>query len=245
MVCAARGGAVAAGVRRDRSRRHVRPRRAGACHAATAWRRWQRRRVAASGGAAVAAAAWLRAARAAGSALRRTALGWRAAPGRCGVGRGAFGAAAGRCRGDERSARRSGRCRRPAGSAPVRLRWATIALIWSIPASTWVTMSGVTVRVWSRSFPSTFSPAWATRSSLGRPRNPQVPLIVCTSRKMSPSVSASSGRTFQRHQRAVEFGQALVRLGQEIGEQIVHGSPLASPSTGREANPWQDFANKR
>src|SRR6185437_14080461 len=40
---------------------------------------------------------------------------------------------------------------------------------------------------------STFSPAWATDSRRGKPRNPQVPLMVWTSRKMLLSNAGSFG----------------------------------------------------
>ena len=39
-------------------------------------------------------------------------------------------------------------------------------------------ISGVRTSAPSRSLLSTFSPAWVSASSLGRPRNPEVPLIV-------------------------------------------------------------------
>ena len=41
-------------------------------------------------------------------------------------------------------------------------------------------------------------------------------------------------RALQGNQSAVEFSQALVRLGQKVGKQIVHGSPLGSPVLGRD-----------
>jgi len=81
----------------------------------------------------------------------------------------------------------------PAGSAPDWDNPARIAFMRSSAARIWLTISGDADSVASRSWPSTFSAAWATRSSLGRPKKPQVPLIVCTIRKMSPSVAASSG----------------------------------------------------
>ena len=81
----------------------------------------------------------------------------------------------------------------PATSLPVAARPPRIALIRSSAARTRVTVSGVAVSTPSRTFPSTFSAACATCSNRGRPRKPQVPLIVCTSRKISDSVSWSSG----------------------------------------------------
>jgi hypothetical protein len=42
------------------------------------------------------------------------------------------------------------------------------------------------------------------------------------------------GRAFQGHESNVKFGEALIRLGQEVGKKIVHGSPLGSPMLGRE-----------
>ena len=47
----------------------------------------------------------------------------------------------------------------------------------------------------SRSRPSRFSPEWASFSSRLKPRNPVVPLIVCTERKISPIKPASCGRS--------------------------------------------------
>ena len=38
------------------------------------------------------------------------------------------------------------------------------------------------------------------------------------------------GRTFQRHQRDIEFGEAFVGLGQEVGEQIIHWGPPWRPA---------------
>jgi hypothetical protein len=81
----------------------------------------------------------------------------------------------------------------PSGSAPVVPRPVRIAFTRSNAVSTRLIMSGVTARAQSRTLPSTLSPACATRSRRGRPRKPQVPLIVCTMRKISASVAASSG----------------------------------------------------
>ncbi len=86
----------------------------------------------------------------------------------------------------------------PAGSASVAASPAMISLIRSIAASTALTSSGVTTSSPSRTRPSTFSPACATRSSRGRPRKPQVPLMVWTSRKISERVGASSGARSSR-----------------------------------------------
>ena len=102
------------------------------------------------------------------------------------------------------SAPRSARHRRPPARLPVAARPATIALIRSSAVSTRLTMSGVAVSTPSRTLPSTFSAACATCSSRGRPRKPQVPLIVCTRRKISDSVSPVVRRALQLHQRDVQ-----------------------------------------
>ena len=81
----------------------------------------------------------------------------------------------------------------PACSVPVAARSATMSLIRSSASSTRLTRTGVGRRLPSRIRLSTFSPACATFSSRGRPRKPQVPLIVCTRRKMPDRVSPSSG----------------------------------------------------
>ena len=81
----------------------------------------------------------------------------------------------------------------PAGSWAVAASASTICLMQSSAARIVVMFSGVTFRTLSRTRPSTFSAAWATRSRRDRPRNPQVPLIVCTMRKISESVSSSFG----------------------------------------------------
>ncbi len=133
----------------------------------------------------------------------------------------------------------------PAGSAPVSASAVTIALMRSIAARIRLTMAGVTASVLSRSLPSTFSPAWATCSSRGRPRKPQVPLMVCTRRKIPDSVSASSGVRSSVTSATSRVGQAFVGLGQEIGEQIVHCEPLCNPARRVGRNPWQHSTNKR
>ncbi len=46
--------------------------------------------------------------------------------------------------------------------------------------------------------------------------------MVCTRRKISESVPASSGVRSSLHQRDIEFGKALRRLREEVGEQVVH-----------------------
>ena len=50
----------------------------------------------------------------------------------------------------------------------------------------------------SRNLPIRVSPAWASASSLGRPRKPQVPLMVCTRRKMLSRIFASLGSCSNR-----------------------------------------------
>ena len=69
--------------------------------------------------------------------------------------------------------------------------------------------------------------------------------MVCTSRKISESVSCVVRRALQLHQRDVEVGEALVGLGQEIGEQIVHGGTLARPGSRAEAHPGPELTKKR
>ena len=81
----------------------------------------------------------------------------------------------------------------PGGSAPVVARTPTISFMMSAARSTAVMRSGVAVIEPSRNRPSTFSAEWATRSSLGRPRKPQVPLMVWTRRKIRPTVAPSWG----------------------------------------------------
>ena len=81
----------------------------------------------------------------------------------------------------------------PGGSMPDAARAPTMAFITSAARRTAVTRAGVAAIVSSRTRPSTFSAACATRSSRGRPRKPQVPLMVCTRRKMSPTVARSPG----------------------------------------------------
>ena len=81
----------------------------------------------------------------------------------------------------------------PSGSASFCSSSPSKYLMVSMDSSTSVTAGGVTISSPSRIFPSTFSPACATASSRGRPRNPHVPLMVCTKRKMLDKISGSFG----------------------------------------------------
>ncbi len=81
----------------------------------------------------------------------------------------------------------------PTGSAPVAASPARISLMRSSAPSTALITVGVAANSRSRTRPSTFSAACATCSSRGRPRKPHVPLMVCTNRKISPSIASSPG----------------------------------------------------
>ncbi len=74
----------------------------------------------------------------------------------------------------------------------------------------------------SRSRPSRFSPAWASFSSRLKPRNPVVPLIVCTERKISPSRAASPGRSSRLGQAALHAVQPFLAFDQEFSRQFIH-----------------------
>ena len=102
----------------------------------------------------------------------------------------------------------------PDGSSPVLASAATISFMASAAWKTVVTSGGVAVSDPSRSIPKTFSAACATFSSRARPRNPQVPLIVCTSRKIKPTEAASPGvrsRTSSASSRPARLSVASVR----------------------------------
>ena len=85
----------------------------------------------------------------------------------------------------------------PSGSVSVASRPARISLMRSIEDRISVTASALTGMP-SRNLPIRVSPAWASASSRGRPRKPQVPLMVCTRRKMLSRIFASLGSCSNR-----------------------------------------------
>ena len=85
----------------------------------------------------------------------------------------------------------------PSGSVSVASRPARISLMRSIEDRISVTASALTGMP-SRNLPISVSPAWASASSRGKPRKPQVPLMVCTRRKMLSKIFASLGSCSNR-----------------------------------------------
>ncbi len=85
----------------------------------------------------------------------------------------------------------------PSGSAAVRSSSARISLIRSSVARIRVTALVVTGRP-SRKRPMSVSAACASDSSRGNPRNPQVPLIVWTKRKMFERIFSLLGSCSKR-----------------------------------------------
>jgi hypothetical protein len=85
----------------------------------------------------------------------------------------------------------------PSGSASLASSPARISLMRSIEDRISVTASAVTGRP-SRNLPIKVSPAWASASSRGNPRKPQVPLMVCTRRKMLSRIFALFGSCSKR-----------------------------------------------
>ena len=82
--------------------------------------------------------------------------------------------------------------REPAGSCCAFSSWPRISLMRSMVERMIVTASPVTGMP-SRNFPISVSAACASASSRGRPMNPQVPLIVCTMRKILARIFALLG----------------------------------------------------
>ena len=76
----------------------------------------------------------------------------------------------------------------------------------------------------SRSRPSRFSPAWASFSRRLKPRNPVVPLMVCTERKISARSSCILRPLLQFGQAPLHAVQPFLALDQELPCQIVHDS---------------------
>ena len=85
----------------------------------------------------------------------------------------------------------------PSGSVSVASSPARISLMRSMLDRISVTASALTGMP-SRNLPISVSPACASASSRGRPRKPQVPLIVCTRRKMLSRIFASFGSCSNR-----------------------------------------------
>ena len=85
----------------------------------------------------------------------------------------------------------------PSGSVSVASRPARISLMRSMEDRISVTASALTGMP-SRNLPIRVSPAWASASSRGRPRKPQVPLMVWTRRKMLSKIFASLGSCSNR-----------------------------------------------
>ena len=85
----------------------------------------------------------------------------------------------------------------PSGSVSVASRPARISLMRSIEDRISVTASALTGMP-SRNLPISVSPAWASASSRGKPRKPQVPLMVWTRRKMLSRIFASLGSCSNR-----------------------------------------------
>ena len=85
----------------------------------------------------------------------------------------------------------------PSGSVSVASRPARISLMRSMEDRISVTASALTGMP-SRNLPISVSPAWASASSRGNPRKPQVPLMVCTRRKMLSKIFASLGSCSNR-----------------------------------------------
>ena len=103
--------------------------------------------------------------------------------------------------GPSRATRRSRSAMRvassPSGSRCSRSSVSRMPLMRSMVASTSVTASAVTGRP-SRNLPISVSAACASASSRGSPRNPQVPLMVWTSRKMLSRILALLGSCSKR-----------------------------------------------
>ena len=74
----------------------------------------------------------------------------------------------------------------------------------------------------SRNLPISVSAAWASASRRGRPRKPQVPLMVWTSRKMLREDRLVAGLALEADELDVDDVEMLAGFGQELAQQIVH-----------------------
>ena len=121
-------------------------------------------------------------------------------------------------------------CRRLPARARSASSSSSMSLIRSMVDRISVTASPVTGMP-SRNLPISVSAACASASSRGRPRKPQVPLMVWTRRKMLSRIFGVVRLLLEAHELDVDHVEALVRLGQELAQQVVHRQRPSSPGT--------------
>ena len=99
----------------------------------------------------------------------------------------------------------------PLASIPPRM----LRIVSATPSSA-VMMVGVSSSSSSRTFESRFSEAWATVSSLEKPRNPQAPFTRVDATKDAGQELGRVRILLERHELAIEHIEVLVRLDRGI-----------------------------